>query len=138
MLDAERRDPQVVLGNRLAIFFETKAKPCIHGGRRCGDVQDAAARSQPLHFDQVLGTALRLEFSAPYRNSPMTDNGKKDSFDTPRSGESRSSKRLPLSIGPADPQVHAEEGDQGRMVLLIEREVTPAIGLARRGREERP
>jgi hypothetical protein len=62
MLDyAERRDPKVVLWNRLALFFETKAKSGIHGRRHGRDVQNAASVNQPFNFDKVLGAAPGIQ-----------------------------------------------------------------------------
>ena len=50
VIRSQRRDPDVVLRNRLPLIFASQAKPRVHGCRRRRDLQDAAARNQPLNF----------------------------------------------------------------------------------------
>jgi hypothetical protein len=58
---AQCRDPEVIFWNRLAFLFQVEPKSRIHLRGRKGDVQDAAAGYQPLHFCDVLFSAAGVQ-----------------------------------------------------------------------------
>jgi len=61
MFDAQRRNPEIILWNRLAFPFQVKSQSGIHGRRCRRDVQDAASIGQPFDFSQILGGAPGIE-----------------------------------------------------------------------------
>jgi hypothetical protein len=77
MFDARGCDPQIILENRLTLGFQLLPKPRIHGGRCQGNVQHATASNEPLNLRQIV-EGFR-EFSAPYRSSPTTGTGRRNS-----------------------------------------------------------
>ena len=63
MLDTERRNPQIIFRDQLALLSEQKPKPRIDLGRRRGDVQDPASTHEPLNFSEIVVGAARVESS---------------------------------------------------------------------------
>lgn len=63
MFDAERRDPEIILGNRCALPLQLKTKVGIHGGRLRSDIQNLASVYQPLNLGEVVGHAPRIQRS---------------------------------------------------------------------------
>jgi hypothetical protein len=79
MLDTERRDPQIVLGNRFARLFQAKPEPRINGGRRSRDIQNAASGDEHFDFGKILGDPPGIESAV----SQFADDGnrKQELFD---------------------------------------------------------
>ena len=71
MLDAQRRDPEIVLGNRLALLFKSKPEPRIHRGRSRRDVQDLASGHEHFDFGKILHGAPGIESAV----AQFADNG---------------------------------------------------------------
>ena len=61
MLDAQSRDPEVVLWNGLALLPQSEAQLGVDLGGGDRDVQNGAARDERFNLGEVLGRLPRIE-----------------------------------------------------------------------------
>jgi hypothetical protein len=65
VLDAERRDPEIVFRNGLALLLQAKPKLRVGCGGRGSHVQHAATRHEAFHVGKVVDGAPGVERTVP-------------------------------------------------------------------------